>query len=242
LTLTLTLTLALALTLLSACTGTEPTTAPLDTTPTTTSAPAVATTIMPAPDAPSTSNTPKSVPSPEPEYTFPFVGREVSYGTTHHDYPAIDVFGCGAMVVAPTDGTVVQVRSFDPWDSKVNAGSTRGGMYVSMLGADGVRYYFAHLALVLVAVGQTVAPGTPLGPMGQTGDARNSACHAHVGFSWTCPGNEWKVRRGKIWPMQYLDAWRAGDRLSPTAELAAEQAVEPSACDDALAQPDAALS
>ena len=234
--------MTLALTMLSACAGTEPTTAPLDTTPTTTSAPAVATTIMPAPDAPSTSNTPKSVPSPEPEYTFPFVGREVSYGTTHHDYPAIDVFGCGAMVVAPTDGTVVQVRSFDPWDSKVNAGSTRGGMYVSMLGADGVRYYFAHLALVLVAVGQTVAPGTPLGPMGQTGDARNSACHAHVGFSWTCPGNEWKVRRGKIWPMQYLDAWRAGDRLSPTAELAAEQAVEPSACDDALAQPDAALS
>ncbi len=240
--LTPTLTLTLALALLSACTGTEPTTAPLDTTPTTTSAPAVATTIMPAPDAPSTSNTPKSVPSPVPEYTFPFVGREVSYGTTHHDYPAIDVFGCGAMVVAPTDGTVVQVRSFDPWDSKVNAGSTRGGMYVSMLGADGVRYYFAHLALVLVAVGQTVAPGTPLGPMGQTGDARNSACHTHVGFSWTCPGNEWKVRRGKIWPMQYLDAWRAGDSLSPAAELAAEQAVEPSACDDALAQSDAALS
>jgi len=234
--------LTLALALLSACAGTEPTTAPPDATPTTTSAPAVATTITLAPDAPSTSSTPKSVPSPVPEYTFPFVGRAVSYGTTHHDYPAIDVFGCGATVVAPTGGTVVQVRSFDPWDPTVNAGSTRGGMYVSMLGADGVRYYFAHLALVLVAVGQTVVSGTPLGPMGQTGDARNSACHTHVGFSWTCPGNEWKVRRGKIWPMQYLDAWRAGNSLSPVAELAAEQAVEPSACDDALAQPDAVLS
>jgi len=236
---------------LSACAGTEPTTAPPDSASSTTSETSVATTItvVPASVAPAavaSATIAAAVSSStvvfEPEYTFPFVGREVSYGTTHHDYPAIDVFGCGAMIVAPTDGTVVQVRSFDPWDSKVNAGSTRGGMYVSMLGVDGVRYYFAHLALVLVAVGQTVAPGTPLGPMGQTGDARNSACHAHVGFSWTCPGNEWKVRRGKIWPMQYLNAWRAGDSLSPTAELAAEQAVEPAACEDALAQPDAALS
>ena len=50
---------------------------------------------------------------PPPAYVVPFVGRHVSYGGTHHDYPASDVFGCGAIVVAPTDGTVVQTREFD---------------------------------------------------------------------------------------------------------------------------------
>jgi murein DD-endopeptidase MepM/ murein hydrolase activator NlpD len=191
---------------------------------------------------PSTTVAPTTSAAPLPRYTFPFVGTAVSYGTTHHDYPAIDVFGCGATVVSPTKGTVVQVRDFDPWDPHVNAGSTRGGMYVAMVGVDGVRYYFAHLAAVGVSVGEYVEPGTPLGPMGQTGDARNSVCHTHVGFSWLCDRNEWKVRRGKIWPMQYLDAWRDGAQLSPVEELAAEEAVEPGACADALAQPDASLS
>ena len=32
-------------------------------------------------------------------YVFPFVGRDVSYGTTHHDYPAVDLFGCEAMAL-----------------------------------------------------------------------------------------------------------------------------------------------
>ena len=177
-----------------------------------------------------------------PAYAFPFTGHAVSYGTTHHDYPAIDVFGCGATVVSPTNGTVVQVRAFDPWDPHVNAGSTRGGMYVALVGVDGVRYYFAHLGAVLVAVGQHVEPGTPLGPMGQTGDARNSVCHTHVGISWPCDRNEWKVRRGKIWPMQYLDAWRAGTQLSPASEVVAARGEQANACATAHAEPDAALS
>jgi murein DD-endopeptidase MepM/ murein hydrolase activator NlpD len=175
-------------------------------------------------------------------YTFPFVGHDVSYGTTHGGYPAIDVFGCGATVVAPTNGTVVQVRDIDPWDPKANAGSTRGGLYVSMVGVDGVRYYFAHLASVAVVAGQVVAPGDTLGPMGQTGDARRSVCHTHMGISWTCPDNEWKVRRGRVWPMQYLDAWRDGVQLSPADEVTATQAAEPGACDEALAEPDASLA
>ncbi len=175
-------------------------------------------------------------------YTFPFVGHAVSYGTTHGGYKAIDVFGCGATVVAPTNGTVLQVRDFDAWDPKVNAGSTRGGFYVSMLGVDGVRYYFAHLASVEVTAGQSVAPGDPLGPMGQTGDARRSVCHTHMGISWTCPANEWKVRRGKVWPMQYLDAWRTGEQRSPADEVRATEAGEPTACDEAIAEPDSAFS
>ena len=38
--------------------------------------------------------------------------------------------------------------------------------------------------------------------MGDTG--RASACHVHFGLSLPCPNREWWVRRGVIWPDQYL--------------------------------------
>ncbi|MEQ1702936.1 MAG: M23 family metallopeptidase [Ilumatobacteraceae bacterium] len=177
---------------------------------------------------------------PPPVYVFPFVGVEVSYGTDHHDYPAVDVFGCGATVVAPTDGVVQQTRDVDLWDPAINDPSNRGGKYVSMLGRDGVRYYFAHLESVAVAPGQPVQPGAPLGVMGQTGNARNSACHTHVGLSWPCPTNEWAVRRGEVWPAPYLDAWRNGEQRSPTLEVLATEQSSPAACDTAALEPGAA--
>ncbi len=193
-----------------------------------------------APTAPSTAP-PTTTPAPTttvrfvPVYVFPFVGKRVSYGTTHHDYPAIDVFGCSAGVVAPTSGMVTEIRTTDPWDPKVNDPATRGGKYVTMIGDDGVRYYFAHLASVATSVGARVAPGDALGIMGQTGDARNSACHTHVGISWPCPSTEWQVRRGEIWPPKYLDAWRNGEQLSPAPEVHSTEAAQPSACADAAA-------
>lgn len=177
---------------------------------------------------------------PPPVYVFPFVGKRVSYGTTHHDYPATDVFGCGAIVVAPTDGTVVQVRDVDTWDPAIDSPADRGGKYVAMVGRDGVRYYFAHLDTVLAAGDQAVQPGDPLGVMGRTGNARESACHTHFGISWPCPANEWAVRRGEIWPAPYLDAWLAGEQLSPVLEIYATAQANPTACDDAIADPLAA--
>jgi len=174
---------------------------------------------------------------PPPVYVFPFVGKSVSFGATHHDYPAIDVFGCGATVVAPTDGTVLQTRDYDAWDPKVDSPANRGGKYVAMLGRDGVRYYFAHLASVAVAAGQAVQPGDPLGVMGQTGNARQSACHTHVGMSWPCAGNEWQVRRGEIWPQDYLNAWRDGEQASPALAVYAAEQADPDACAVAMADP-----
>lgn len=179
---------------------------------------------------------------PVPAYAFPFNGLDVSYGDDHSGYPATDIFGCGAMVVSPTNGTVVQTRDFDSWDPAIHAGSNRGGKYVAVLGVDGVRYYFAHLDTVLVTVGQGVQPGDPLGPMGSTGDARSSVCHTHMGISWVCPGNEWKVRRGMVWPAPYLDAWRDGEQASPAMEVAAAMAANPDACAEAMAEPDAPMS
>lgn len=185
--------------------------------------------------APSTTAASTTTMAPVPAYVFPFVGRDVSYGTTHHDYPAVDVFGCGAIVVAPTAGTVLEISTEDRWDPAVNDPATRGGLFVSMLGHDGVRYYVAHLAEVLVAVDDAVEPGSPLGVMGATGNARNSECHTHLGLSWVCPGPEWQVRRGAIWPAPYLDAWRSGEQRSPAAEVTARQAELPTACADAMA-------
>ncbi|HEY7626871.1 MAG TPA: M23 family metallopeptidase [Ilumatobacteraceae bacterium] len=163
-------------------------------------------------------------------YVFPFTGKKVSYGRGHHDYPATDVFGCGATVVAPIGGIIEQTRRFDLWDPSVDDPSTRGGKYVSMVGDDGVRYYFAHLDSVDVWPGDVVTGGTPLGVMGRTGNARKSACHAHFGISWSCDAREWAVRRGEVWPWKYLDAWRAGEQLSPAAEVAAAEAEQPDAC------------
>ena len=69
--------------------------------------------------------------------------------------------------------------------------------------------------------------GDPLGVMGQTGNARKSACHTHFGISWPCDATEWAVRRGEIWPWKYLDAWRAGEQLSPVAEITDSRGGEP---------------
>jgi murein DD-endopeptidase MepM/ murein hydrolase activator NlpD len=168
-------------------------------------------------------------------YVFPFTGRKVSYGRRHHDYPATDVFGCGATVVAPIGGTIDQSRAVDQWIPQVDDPATRGGKYVSLIGDDGVRYYFAHLESVAVQPGDLVDPGSLLGVMGETGNAQKSVCHTHFGISWPCEVTEWAVRRGEVWPWRYLDAWRAGKQLSPVDEVAAAEASSPDACELAAA-------
>ena len=208
------------------------------------SVPAVTTTEVVAPSstsAPTTTEPATTTTAPRPlHYVFPFTGKKISYGHRHHDYPATDVFGCGADVVAPIGGIVQETRLVDPWVPKVNDPATRGGKYVSMLGDDGVRYYFAHLDSVAVQPGDSVDPGAPLGVMGQTGNARNSACHTHFGISWPCGTTEWAVRRGEIWPWKYLDAWRDGEQLSPVDEIAATEAANPDACELAASATSAA--
>ena len=188
---------------------------------------------------PATTST-TSTTSPRPLlYVFPFTGKKVSYGRRHSGYPATDVFGCGANVVAPIGGAVEEIRTTDPWDPKVNDPATRGGKYVSMQGDDGVRYYFAHLDSVAVKPGDVVDGGAPLGIMGQTGDARHSVCHTHFGISWPCPNKEWAVRRGEVYPWKYLDSWRKGQQLSPVDEVDAAKAKNPDACNLAALAPTA---
>lgn len=155
---------------------------------------------------------------------FPVVGK-VSYGHSHHDYPATDIItACGNKVVAAISGTVLATVREDTWTAKANLGATRGGLSVSILGDDGVRYYGSHMRKILdnIQPGVRVTAGEQLGEIGDTGDA--SACHLHFGISPPCQQTgDWWIARGVIWPWSYLDSWKAGGNKSPVAEIAAWQ-------------------
>jgi peptidoglycan LD-endopeptidase LytH len=151
---------------------------------------------------------------------FPVRG-DVDYSRHHHDYPATDVFaGCGARVVAAVDGTVLEVGRSDEWDPSVDRGSRRGGKFVSVAGADRVRYYLSHLASVSpeIRAGAAVSAGQRLGRVGRTGSARGTPCHVHVGLSPVCGGSgEWRVRRGVVPPYRFLRSWQDGGSAAPGA-------------------------
>lgn len=165
------------------------------------------------------------------------------WGTTHAAYPATDIFvGCGAPLVSPVDGTVLEVRRVDSWDPAVDDPATRGGRSVAIVGLDGVRYYLAHFDVIVddLDVGDLVRAGDVLGTMGDTG--RTSACHLHFGLSPPCDGDEWRVRRGVVWPYPYLDAWRSGEQRSPGDEVDSWVAANPTACREAIAEAEGSLS
>jgi murein DD-endopeptidase MepM/ murein hydrolase activator NlpD len=150
----------------------------------------------------------------------------------HANYQATDIFagsGCGTALLAPVSGTIDEVTS-NTWDPAVADPATRGGNAVSIRGDDGVRYYLAHFQAVDPAItpGARVVAGDFLGEMGETG--RSSACHVHFGLSLPCDNGDWWVRRGVVWPDEYLASWRDGGNLSPLPELQAWFEQYPGAC------------
>jgi len=153
----------------------------------------------------------------------------------HASYRASDLFataGCGTTLVSPVSGTVDEVLT-DVYDPGVDDPATRGGNAVSIIGDDGVRYYLAHFQQIdpAIAPGARATAGQTLGSMGDTG--RAGACHVHFGLSLDCPDgavDDWFIRRGVIWPDQYVAAWRDGVNLSPLAELQQWFAEYPDAC------------
>jgi murein DD-endopeptidase MepM/ murein hydrolase activator NlpD len=175
---------------------------------------------------------PPSSAAPSPALTgdgikraFPVVGTS-SYARTHHDYPATDIIAaCGLTAVAVLDGVVLEVNRVDTWKKEVDEGSSRGGLSVSILGDDGVRYYGSHYSSIRpeIVPGVRVKTGQPIAIVGRTGDA--GACHVHFGLSPACARTgDWFNRRGLIWPYPYLDSWRTGGTRSPVAEITAWQA------------------
>jgi murein DD-endopeptidase MepM/ murein hydrolase activator NlpD len=171
--------------------------------------------------------TPMSSASAAPVYLFPVADCEANYARAHHDYAATDILTkAGCKFVAPIDGVVDEVNRVDTWKSPPNLGITRGGLSVSIIGVDGVRYYGSHLRSIPASIqpGAKVKAGRLLGAIGSTGSARGTAPHLHFGISWPTPADIWWVRRGEVLPWKYLDAWKKGKDLSPVKEVLARKA------------------
>ena len=171
--------------------------------------------------------TPISSASAAPVYLFPVADCEANYARAHHDYAATDILTkAGCRFVAPIDGVVDEVNRVDTWKSPPNLGITRGGLSVSIIGVDGVRYYGSHLRSIPASIqpGVSVKAGRLLGAIGSTGSARGTAPHLHFGISWPTPADIWWVRRGEVLPWKYLDAWKKGKDLSPAKEVLARKA------------------
>ena len=182
-----------------------------------------------APQAPASStSTPSPTPSPTSSprathslprhYTFPVHGCSSNYPSSHHDYPAADIFTQrGCRFVAVVRGTVDEVSRRDRWDPSVDAGATRGGRSISIIGDDGVRYYGSHLLRIAKGIkpGVRVRKGTVLGRIDNSGDAKYTPTHVHFGISWPTRKGIWWVRRGEVWPQRFLADWRGGGTLSP---------------------------
>jgi murein DD-endopeptidase MepM/ murein hydrolase activator NlpD len=155
---------------------------------------------------------------------FPLAGCTASFGSVHHGYPATDIFAPeGCRFVAPMPGRVDEVSRTDRWDPGTNKGGDRGGLAVSIVGDDGVRYYGSHLSKVASGIrpGLRVAQGQVLGLVGRTGSARVTDSHLHFGLSWPTRTGVWWVRRGVVEPAPFLRAWRAGRHTSPVAAVTA---------------------
>ena len=159
-----------------------------------------------------------------PIYTFPVQGCTYTYGHYHHDYPATDILTrVGCLFVAPTSGVVDEVNRVDRFTWKTDLGADRGGLSISIVGDDGVRYYGSHLSYISTKIvpGYRVTVGEVMGRTGDSGDAKGTTPHLHFGISWPTPANIWWVRRGELYPWKFLDAWKVGKDLSPTPSVAA---------------------
>ena len=167
-------------------------------------------------------------------YYFPISHTDnIDYGQTHHDYPATDIFApCGSDMVAVTNGVIQEMSRVDKWDPATDDPAVRGGLFISLVGDDGVRYYSAHLRDILPGLvpGSRVHGGQVLAHVGDTGNAKGLGCHQHFGMSPPCGPGEWSIRRGTFYPWPYLDSWRSGGQKSPVAQMRAWRAAHRSEC------------
>lgn len=155
-------------------------------------------------------------------YVFPVRGTQVSYGPYHHDYPATDIFAPpGSLFVAPTSGRIEFVNRVDRWNAATDVPADRGGIMLSLIGDDGVRYYGSHLQAIAesIEVGVRVEAGQLLGYTGASGNAARTPPHLHFGISRPTTPDDWRTRRGELSPYPYLKAWERGEMLTPDLSL-----------------------
>ncbi|GLW97835.1 hypothetical protein Misp02_19220 [Microtetraspora sp. NBRC 16547] len=178
------------------------------------------------------------VPPPRPEpvrlpppkvsqytYAFPVKGCRVSYARQLLVLPKTTIWaGKGCSFVSPVDGVVREVNVQNRWVPSTDRGQDREGRFVTILGDDGVLYLGGHLDSVDPGVqpGAKVKAGQPLGRLGNTGSARDTASNLYFAISWPVSPEHWWIRRGMVEPWDYLDAWYNGNRtLSPKKDVLA---------------------
>ena len=139
-----------------------------------------------------------------------------SYSSQHHDYPATDIFAPeGTTAVAVTSGVIDELNRKDSWNEFVDDPATRGGLFISIIGDDQVRYYSSHLSELIAGLdpGMRVHAGQVIGYVGRTGNARGTPPHLHFGLS--APSGGWEKRRGEYSPFPYLNLWKDGHSVTP---------------------------
>jgi hypothetical protein len=170
------------------------------------------------------------VPVPPPRlskytYAFPVKGCSVEYERRKLVLPKTTIWAAkGCAFVAPVDGVVDEVNARNRWVPSTDRGPDREGRFVSVIGADGVRYLGGHLDTVAegIAPGVKVKAGQTLGTVGNSGNARDTASNLYFAISWDTGPEHWWIRRGMVGPWDYLDAWKDGNRtLSPRDEVRA---------------------
>jgi peptidoglycan LD-endopeptidase LytH len=168
---------------------------------------------------------PVKVPPPKVSkytYVFPVKGCKTSYQRQLLVLPKTTIWaGRGCAFVSPVDGVVDEVNLQNKWKPSVDAGATREGRFITVIGEDGVRYLGGHLDRISDGIrpGVKVKAGQQLGTVGNTGNARDTAPNLYFAISWKTGPAYWWVRRGMVRPWNYLDAWRNGNpTLSPRQE------------------------
>jgi len=107
--------------------------------------------------------------------TSPVLGKITSrFGRRKHPITGIESFHNGVDIACPTGSAVVA-----PADGKILRLWTdpRGGMSLSMVSNDGVRFGFAHLENRLVKQGQEVREGDVIALSGNTGHTTGPHLH-----------------------------------------------------------------
>jgi murein DD-endopeptidase MepM/ murein hydrolase activator NlpD len=91
------------------------------------------------------------------------------HSPSFHVHEGTDVFAVrGTPVLSPAAGT-----------ARISRGEV-GGLAVKVVQRDGTYWYLAHLAGVTVADGDRVVPGSAVGTVGDSGNAKGGAPHVHV--------------------------------------------------------------
>lgn len=117
---------------------------------------------------------------------------------TGRRHQGVDIFAPrGTPVLSATEGVVVSVRE-----------GGLGGRQVWVLGPGRERHYYAHLDAWAygLAPGDLVRPGTVLGTVGDTGNARGTPPHLHYGIY---------TPQGPVDPLPRLRAYGRGHEPPP---------------------------